>query len=326
MAVERIGLAGMLPELKQTYDRRLLEVALQNLVAIQYGQKKGIPARGGKSIEFRRFEKMVVGTHVLANEGSMPAETMASIGAVAATISQYGAWSKLSDLLEVQGFDPVVAEFIDAYAIHAAEVLDTVAFDELITTTTTQYAGPATVVGTSGAGAVGSGNYVSAAELLELRRTLRRNNARPFTEGGKQFYAVYVHPDNEKDLFEDPDIVKAFESAAPRAGDNPMFTGQLGDWMGLRFHSTTNLRLLSSYGMSGADVYHVVMCGQQAYGVVDLDAMQMQSIVHPRGSGGHTDPLEQYSTIGWKTAFATKILNNSWLGLLYCASSRSNSA
>ena len=326
MTVERLGVNGMTPELKQTYDRTLLDVALQELVAVLYGEKRNIPARGGKSVEFRRFEKIAIGSHVLTNEGSYPAETQATISTVAVTISQYGAWSKISDLLEVQGFDPVIDEFASKYGIHAAEVLDTVAFDELITTTTTQYAGAATVVGTSGAGAVGSGLYVNAAELLEMRRTLRRNNARPYSIEGKKVYPVFIHPDNAKDLFEDPDIVKAFESAGDRGKDNPMFTGVLGDWMGMRFVETTNLRVLSSYGMSGADTYHVLMCGQQAYGVTELDALQMRTIIHPRGSGGHTDPLEQYSTVGWKGAFATRILNNSWIGLIYCASSRSNAA
>lgn len=322
MTVERIGVNGMSAELKQTYDRRLLSVAIQNLVAANYGSKKYIPANGGKSVEFRRFEKVAVGSHVLT-EGTHPAETQATVSAVAATVSQYGAWLKVSDLLQVQGFDPVIGELTDKMGIHAAEVIDTIVWDNLLTSTVTQYAGGATVVGTSGAGAVGSGNYLNAAELLRMKRTLRRQNARPVVDGK---FVVMLHPDNSKDLFEDPDIVKTFTEAHSPGADNPMVSGVLGDWNGLRFVETTNCRIDASNGMSGADVYNVVMVGAEAYGVTELSAMQMRTIIHPLGSGGHTDPLEQYSTVGWKHAMASVILNNNWMALLYCASSRSNAA
>ena len=78
--MELIGAAGMTAELKQTYDRKLLSVAEQNLVWYNFGDKKPIPARGGKSIEFRRFEKITVtaGSNTLT-EGTPPPETQATI-------------------------------------------------------------------------------------------------------------------------------------------------------------------------------------------------------------------------------------------------------
>lgn len=323
MTVERIGVNGMTPELKQTYDRILLSVAEQNLVFMNYGEKRPIPAKGGKSIEFRRFEKIIVtaGSYTLT-EGTHTAETQATISTVAATISQYGQWSKISDLLQMQGFDPVIEEFAEKYGIAMGEALDTVVRDVVDATTTIQYGNASTVVGTSGAGAVGSGNYLDAAELLEAKRTLARANAKPID--GR--FICIVHPDNTKDLFEDSDIVNAFQYAADRGQANPLSTGVLGDWMGIRFVETTNLNILASNGMSGADIYEVVILGKEAYAVTELSAMQSRLIIHPLGSGGHTDPLEQYSTIGWKSALAATILNQNFLLKIYCASSRSNSA
>jgi N4-gp56 family major capsid protein len=201
--------------------------------------------------------------------------------------------------------------------------VDMVIRDVVDATTTIQYADAATVVATSGAGAVGSGNFLDAAEILEARRTLRRANAKPVTDGK---YIAIIHPDNAKDLFEDPDIVDAFQYAQNRGNDNPLASGVLGDWMGVRFVESTNVQVISSYGMSGADIYEVVVLGAEAYGVTELSTQSLQTIVHPRGSGGHTDPLEQYSTIGWKAALAAKILNQDFLVKIYCASSRSTAA
>ena len=323
MAVERIGVAGMSPELKQTYDRKLLSVAEKNLVFMNYGEKRPIPARGGKSIEFRRFETIVVneGSYVLT-EGTSPLEILASINTVTATISQYGAFAKLSDLLETQSFDPIIDEYATKFGKHMAEVLDYIVRDVVDATTTVQYADTATVVGTSGAGAVGSGNYLDAAELIEARRTLRRADAKPI-DGD---YIFFLHPDNTKDLFEDSDIVNAFQHAYERGGANPLASGEIGRWMGIRFVETTNLKVEASYGMSGADIYETVMLGREAYAISELNSMQAKMIIHPRGTGGHLDPLEQYSTIGWKAALAAVILNQNFLVKIYCASSRSNAA
>lgn len=320
--IELIGASGMTNELKQFYDKKLLSVALKNLVFAQYGVKRPIPARGGKSIEWRRFEKIVGGTTALY-EGTPPSSTQATVSTVTATISQYGQYSALSDILETQSFDPLINEYVEKYGINAAEVYDVIIRDVVDATTTEQYADAATVVATSGAGAVGSGNYLDAAEILEARRTLRRADAKPLMDSK---YVCIIHPDNAKDLFEDPDIVDAFQYAQNRGNDNPLASGVLGDWMGVRFVESTNVQVLSSYGMSGADIYEVVMLGAEAYGVTELSAHSLQTIIHPRGTGGHTDPLEQYSTIGWKGALTAAILNQNFLVKIYCASSRTPSA
>jgi len=322
--MELIGAGGMTNELKQTYDRKLLSVAEKNLVFMNYGEKRPIPARGGKSIEFRRFEKITVtaGSYTLT-EGTPPTETTATISKVEATISQYGMYSKISDVLETQAFDPIIAEYTEKYGIAMAEAIDIVVRDVVSATTTVQYADSATVVGTSGAGAVGSGNRLDAAELTEALRTLKRADVKPVMDDR---YICIVHPDNVKDLFDDTTIVQAFQYAQMRGGENPLFTGVLGDWMGIRFVETTNLRVRSSYGMSGADIYEVLMLGKEAYAISELSAMAAKLIVHPRGTGGHTDPLEQYSTLGWKAALAAVILNQNHLVKIYCTSSRSNAA
>jgi N4-gp56 family major capsid protein len=200
-----------------------------------------------------------------------------------------------------------------------SEGLDMVVRDALSSATNTQYAGAAARVGTSGTGAVGSGNYISVAEVREMRRTLRRAGARPP-------YTIFIHPDNTKDLQEDAEYADAVVNAGARGNDNPFFSGGLPPVAGVGIVETNNLRVRSSYGMSGADVYECIMFGKGFYGVSELDSMQARLIIHPRGTGGHTDPLDQYSTIGWKAALATAILNNNFGGIIYCASSRSNAA
>ncbi len=325
MTVERIGVNGMTLELMQFYDKKLLSVAELDLQYMKFGVKRPIPAGGGKSIDFRRFEKVTVtaGASYTLTEGTAPAETQGTVSHVAATISQYGMFMKLSDILQTQAYDPVIAGWVEKFGTAMAEGLDIVVRDTLSAATNIQYADSATVVGTSGAGAVGSGNYLDAAEILEARRTLRRAGARQAVEGK---YICFIHPDNTYDLMQDPDIVDTLLHAAPQGASNPLFTGMVGDWQGVRFIENNNVRVRSSYGMSGADIYEILMFGNEYYGVTELSAQSARMIIHPLGSGGHTDPLEQYSTIGWKAALAACILNQSFGLLINVASSRSPSA
>jgi len=319
MTIELLGAAGMTLEMKQYYDRKLLQVSDLDTVYMNYGLKRPIPARGGKSIEFRTFERisLTAGSYTLT-EGTPPTVSQGTVSHVEASISLYGQYSQISDVLETQAIDPIIADFAEAYNRAMREGLDIVVRNALSAATTIQYADTAHQVGTSGTGSVGSGNYLDAAELLEAKRTLRRNGAR-MVNGA---YVCLIHPDNTKDLMEDPDIRDDFRWTDGEA----IKSGKIGRWMGIDFVETNNLRLRSSYGMSGADTYEVLMFGSEFYGVTELSALSARMIIHPRGTGGHTDPLEQYSTVGWKAALAVSLLNNNFGVLISCASSRSNAA
>lgn len=307
----------MTVELKQTYDRMLLMRAIPNLVHARYGVNKNIPARGGKSIEVRRMESIAVNTTALT-EGTPPTSTTATFSSVSCTISQYGQYTVLSDLLETQAFDPVLAEYAENFGEAMGNTLDQVVRNVLVAGTTVQYASTGTSIGN-----VGSGMYLNSAEIREAVNTLKRGNCKPYT-GGK--YVCILHPDVTRDLFADPDIVAAFKDAAARGGGNPLFTGVLGDYMGVTFIETTNARVSASLGLSGADVYSCLFIGNEAYMVTELDALQARTIIHPRGTGGHTDPLEQISTVGWKAALAAAILNQNFMVRVECNASRVTAA
>src|SRR3990167_2912397 len=325
MPTERIGVNGMTEELRQYYSMKMLSVAQLDTLYEQFANKQGIPANQGKSINWRRFEKITIteGSYTLT-EGTAPAATSATISSVVATISQYGQWSELSDVLTTQAIDPILTQYAERYGLAIKEGRDIVVRAELSNATTIQYADSQIQVGTSGTGAVGSGSYLDAAEILEAKRTLRRAGAQPFPGMG---FICLIHPDNDKDLKEDADIVDNLQYADVRGGANPLISGSdTWKWSGVTFIVNNNLKLNASNGMSGADTYEVVMFGQDFYGMTELNALSAQVIVHPKGTGGHTDPLDQKSTVGWKTALAAKVLNNNFGLLIQCASSRSNAA
>lgn len=273
---------------------------------MKYAKQKGIPANGGINIQFRRFERITTSTTVLT-EGTPPTETQATFTQVTFTVNQYGQFSRLSDVTIKQSQDDLMSEYATNYGEAAADALDQLMRDNIVTGTNVQYASTA-----GSRGDVGSGMYLTAAEIREAVRTLSRNNVPKVTSIGR--YKAVIHPDARFDFFADTNVVNAYQYAGPRTEQsNPLFTGELFDWMGVSFDVTTQAKIFSSAGLSGADVYGTVVFGQDAYGAIKFDTAGMALIVKPLGSAGANDPLNQFATVGWKTSWAGGILDQNRL-------------
>uniref|UniRef100_A0A6M3IZC4 Putative capsid protein n=1 Tax=viral metagenome TaxID=1070528 RepID=A0A6M3IZC4_9ZZZZ len=318
--MDLIGAAGLTVGMKQTYSRRLLERALPSFVHMLYGDKNGLPTGGGKSIEWRRYERPSAATTALT-EGTAGAETNVTISNVQATISQYGAYDKFSDLVDTQNFDPFIAQETDVFGEQMGDTLDQIVRNVMAGGTTVQYASIALTRG--GASGVASGMYLNFAEIREVVDTLRRNDARPFEDGN---YAGIIHPDTERDMFADSDIVTTFQQAGVRGDGNQMMRGEAGVFHGIKWVRTSNARIFSSVGKSGADVYGTMVFGKGFYGVLDLDAARPQVIVKQVGSSGADDPLNQYGSIGWKAAITAAILDQNFGVRIEHVTSRKNAA
>lgn len=68
-------------------------------------------------------------------------------------------------------------------------------------------------------------------------------------------------------------------------------------------------------GADGVDVHASLVFGQDAYGCIEIGSGgAIESIIKEKGSGGTSDPLNQFSTVGAKiNAYCAKILQPLWL-------------
>jgi N4-gp56 family major capsid protein len=294
---------------KTTYDRELLDRAIPNLVWLNFGVRKDIPARGGTTIEIRRLGTLALATTALT-EGSPPSAVQATWGSVNISVAQYGQWTDFSDLIETQAYDDVIGEYVRNFGETMGKTLDIVGRDLILAgITQVQYAGVAANRASlqMATTATKSDYYFDSAEIQEAVNTMKRLDVKPYSDG--KFYCI-VHPDTTLDLFNDTDIKYAFKDAMQRGGSNPLFTGVLGDYMGVRFVETTHAP--SAYISTATKydyVYRTVLFGSGAYAVSRLSALAAKTIIHPRGTGGHADPLEQASQVGWKAALGAGVLD-----------------
>lgn len=282
--------ASLTAEQKTFYDRALLTRLTPSLVFQKFGQKRPIPKHEGDTINFRKFNSLAAATTALT-EGTTPDGKSLNITTVTATAGQYGDFVQLSDKLDMVGIDPVVSETSAVLGEQAGLTIDTVVRDKVVSGTNVQYAGGKTSTDT-----LTATDVISYAEIKKAVRTLRKANAKP-VQGG--YFIGIVDPATAYDLTNDT----MWQDVSKYNGGENIMKGEIGKLGGVRFIETTNMP--TKTGASSAEVHVCMIIGADAYGVCDVEGASKPSIiVKEAGSAGTADPLNQRSTVGWKTLFA----------------------
>ena len=137
-ATQTTLLEGLSAENKTYYDMKLIDEASPNLVYDQFGQKRPIPANGGKTIEFRKFASLPKATTPIT-EGVTPAGNSLTVTATTASVLQYGDFITQSDVLELTSIDNTILEATKLLGRQAGATLDTVVRDILMAGTNVTY-------------------------------------------------------------------------------------------------------------------------------------------------------------------------------------------
>ena len=267
-------------EMKTFYDMTLIDEASAQLVHDQFGQKRPIPANGGKTIEFRKFSSLPKATTAIT-EGVTPNGNKLNTSTITATVSQYGDYIVQSDVLELTAIDNTIVEATKILGKQAGLTLDTIVRNVLVAGTSVQYAGDK-----ESRSALTATDTLSVLEIQKAVAFLRAQNAP--TIGGD--YVAIIHPYAAFDLMRDPEWIDAHKYAAPEN----LYTGEIGKISGVRFVQTSEAAILTG------GVFCTLVLGEGAYGVTEITGGGLQTIVKQKGSAGTGDPLDQRSSVGWK--------------------------
>ena len=300
---------GLSVEMKTFYDMTLIDEASAQLVHDQFGQKRPIPANGGKTIEFRKFSNLAKATTALT-EGVTPNGKKLNVTSITATVAQYGDYIVQSDILELTALDNTILEATKILGKQAGLTLDTVTRNVLISGTNVNYCPKVATNGTetevTSRSALDTTAKLTVKEIQKAVAKLRANNA-PTINGD---YVAIVHPYVAYDLMRDPEWIEAHKYAQP---DN-LYTGEIGKVAGVRFVQSSEAAIL--FGEScptGLGVFCTLIFGEGAYGVTEITGGGLQTIVKQKGSAGTADPLDQRSSVGWKAIKTAELLVENYL-------------
>lgn len=328
------------------YNKDLLTRAYPFLVHDRFGQRKPLSQSNGKSMVFRRYERLSLATTPL-QEGVTPTGTGLDKTDVVATIKQYGNWIAISDLLDLVGVDNTIRETSKLLGENMGETLDVIYRDILCAGTQVLYVEDDNTGTYAAAGtALTDVNGALCKQALDTAiNQLDRQNARKFTslvEGADKdntwplapAYWAIIHPDVEKDLYNETaagwTIGQDFTPVEQYSKHTDVMPNEVGKYRSIRFVTTTHAKLdvdsgdttdvatYRSTSSSQTDVYHTLIFGQDAYGIVPLKGGSARTIIHR--AGGTNDPLNQRNTIAWKSATTAVILNDYFMYRICTAS------
>ena len=295
-------------EMKTFYDLTLIDEAGANLVHHQFGQKRPIPANGGRTIEFRKFSALPKATTPLT-EGVTPDGKAMTVTNVTATVNQSGDYITQSDVLELTAVDNTILEATKLLGRQAGLTMDTIVRNVLQSGTNVTYcpslAAPTTEI-TSRAN-LKADSMLTVDVVKKVVAKLRAQNAPPVD--GRNYVAI-IHPYVAYDLMSDPKWEDYHKYASPEN----LFEGEIGRIAGVRFVQTTEAKIYTGEGCpSGLAVFGTLFLGADAYGVTEVTGGGLQTIVKQKGSAGTADPLDQRSSVGWKAMETAELLLPNYL-------------
>jgi N4-gp56 family major capsid protein len=298
------------PEMKTYYSDYLIDMAEPELVHQQFGQKHPIPKNGGKTIEFRKYSPLPKALTPLT-EGVTPDGQKLNVSTITATISQYGGYVELSDVLLLTAIDNNLVQATELLGSQAGRTLDTVVRDIITAGTNVQYAeGQVDSRAALKGGAADGNHYLTVDAVRRGVRYLKKMNA-PKING---YYVGIVHPDVSYDLMSDPKWVNVKSYSDP----DGIYEGEIGKIEGVRFVETSEAKVFEGAGASGRDVYATMILGANAYGVTEVSGGGLEMIVKQLGAG--QDPLNQRATAGWKATMTAERLVEEYMVRIETAS------
>lgn len=294
------------------YDKVFLDRAKIELRHDFGAQVKNVPMNSGQVVRFTRFSPLALVTSALS-EATNPTETAMTATQVSATLLEYGAVTNVSSLFSMTQLDEGLKEHVEVHGQNAGESIDRLIRQELASGATAQIAG----LGTKVLSTLLQTDIFSGAEIRAAVRTLKKNKAQKFENG---LYRGIIGPDTAYDLFGNSEWLDAHRYTTSDAIER----GVVGKLHGVEFVETNNQHKDVSAGTSGTPVtatsagvvavFSNFIFGKNAYGVINLASISAPKIyVKNPGESDTSNPLNMFSTVGWKMPFATKTLNSDWI-------------
>jgi N4-gp56 family major capsid protein len=290
------------PEVTRYFDNILLDRRKPNFIHMIGAQVRRLPQKNSDTVIFRRFDNLSDALTPLS-EGVTPNSEQVSKFDITAVTSQYGKVVELSDKVVITVQDDTSNEVADMLSQNMNSTLDKIVRNMLNAT----------------ASQIACANGVNGGTPTELTQTdidvaidfLEGNNGVKFTptlEGMDRFGTAPIWQSYwgllHSDLRSDVKAVSSFLSRNQYPDPKEALQSELG--------STDEVRwLMSSEVFESSGTYNNVMFGQNAYARIAIDDLASEFIIKPLGHG--EDRLNQRQSMGWKSFFASVILDDGWV-------------
>jgi N4-gp56 family major capsid protein len=294
---------------QQAFNKRLLSVPVPLLIHSLPAMKFEMERADGKTMRFRRYNKLATAKVPLGNSGVTPPSASLSAVDIDATIDFYGNWIEIQDQVTLQAQDKPLNEAAILLGINLRETEDELVRDMMAST--------ASVLNSVGGVNGDNPTELTRSDVDNVVRVLLGNDSKSIFEniqGENRFgtapvrncFMALAHTDLSSDL----NNVSGFVPSAQYPSQKNILQAEYGSVSQLRFMLSSIGSLSANASDSGNDVYNIFCVGQEAVGIVDQDGGYARFIYHPPQYSG---PMELSSSSAWRTAFVPRILNDQWI-------------
>ena len=302
---------------------QFLKHAEHPIVFNKLGQVERVPKNKGLSIKWRRWVPFDPITTALT-EGVTPSSQKLAVVDVTATLGQYGGWSEITDVIQDTHEDPILQGMMQVHGQQASESFETLTYLTLRAGTNVVYA--------NGSARNAVNTKISLGKVRSAVRTLNKNKCRKKTtilapsvnyktQAIEAAYVAVCHTDLEPDIRDLPGFVPVSQYGSRQT----ICPQEFGSVENVRFITTTIATpfadaggldgdaVLSTTG-TNADVYPVLIFGEDAYGTVALKGKDSAEIlVRNPGKPENGNELGQRGSVGWKGWHVAARLNEAWM-------------
>lgn len=300
---------GLTTNMSIFYDKVFLERALLELRHDFGATVKNVPLNAGTTVYWNRFTPLAVSTTALSEASNPTAVDMTST-LVSAVLADYGGYTVVGSLYSMTSIDENLKEHVSTYGQLAGETIDTIIRNVMFSGATAQLVSTATAASTYSN--VHTSDVMTGLEIRKAVRTLKVNKAPKF-EGG--LYRGIIGPYVAMDLLGNSEWLDSVRYTT----SDQIKNGVIGKIHGVEFVESNNAYYTASAGFSSsvntvAAVFDTFVFGKGAYGTVSLGNTTAPKIyVKNPGANSTDNPIDQFSTVGWKMPFAAAVLNSNWL-------------
>lgn len=296
--------------MQRYYDKLFLE-RLQNFQKYNFlAVQKSIPKNSGEVVYFTRYAQLTANRTALT-DGAAVTGINSTASNVVATAKPYGAFEIIGSLYELTTIDTGLKEHVELMAQNAGESLDLVLGNELALSATVQCGGATFAAQAS---AIASTDTLSVSSIRKAVSTLKKNKA-PKWENGN--YRAVLDVDGVYGLQGDTAAGNWINVNMYNSDKNAemLKKGIIGSLYGVDIVETN--QSFSASGVSDTRVGAArcnFIAGKGAVAEIAIGSHSAR-VIHKRSSDTDTsNPLNMYSTLGWKIdAYAAKVLNADWV-------------
>lgn len=305
--------------------------AQPNLILERFATTQAMPKNKGQTIKWRRPIPFAISTEQLV-EGVTPSPQGFQYEDVTGIIAQYGSWVGLSDVILDTHEDENLKTITMLAGEQAALTKERILWNMMIGGTNVVYSGTATSRATVIA-------PVDEGDLRLIQRTLKVALAKPITkmidaspkiatQPVAPGYIAIGHTNYEQDL-------RALVGFIPRENYSNtaklLHEQEIGKFEDIRFILSPHFTNFAGAGgavasgvlltAGNADVYPMVVFGQDAFAATPLKGMESANIAvkNPQMGVSYEDPLGQRGFVAWKMWYSATRLNEAWIVRLEAA-------